>query len=107
MNVTVEPNDANRTLWIEADGDGMYTASEIQLNGANEKRLHQVMFKSLTRRELHAARPGALVHWRARRGDARDCGVHTGSVRDESRAARNDYLADSTRRDCAGAEGDV
>ena len=47
MNVTVEPNDANRTLWIEADGDGMYTASEIQLNGANEKRLHQVMFKSL------------------------------------------------------------
>jgi hypothetical protein len=48
MTVTVEPNDANRTLWIEADGEGMYTASEIQLNGANEKRLHQVMFKSLT-----------------------------------------------------------
>jgi hypothetical protein len=48
MNVTVEPNDANRTLWIEADGDGMYTASEIQLNGANEKRLHQVMFKGLS-----------------------------------------------------------
>ena len=40
-------NDANRTLWIEADGEGMYTASEITLNGANEKRLHQVMFKSL------------------------------------------------------------
>jgi hypothetical protein len=48
MTVTVEPDDANRTLWIEADGEGMYTASEIQLNGANEKRLHQVMFKSLS-----------------------------------------------------------
>ena len=48
LTVTVERNDANRTLWIEADGDGMYTASEIQLNGANEKRLHQVMFKSLS-----------------------------------------------------------
>src|SRR4030095_11894696 len=41
MTVTVERNDANRTLWIEADGEGMYTASEIPLNGANEKRLHQ------------------------------------------------------------------
>ena len=48
LTVTVEPNDANRTLWIEADGEGMYTAGEIPLNGANEKRLHQVMFKSLT-----------------------------------------------------------
>ncbi len=48
MTVAVEPNDANRTLWIEADGEGMYAASEITLNGANEKRLHQVIFKSLT-----------------------------------------------------------
>ena len=47
LTVAVEPNGANRTLWIEADGEGMYAASEIPLNGANEKRLHQVMFKSL------------------------------------------------------------
>jgi hypothetical protein len=47
LTVAVEPNDANRTLSIEADGEGMYTASEISLNGANEKRLHQVTFKSL------------------------------------------------------------
>ena len=47
LTVAVEPDDANRTLWIEADGEGMYAASEIPLNGANEKRLHQVMFKSL------------------------------------------------------------
>ena len=72
MTVTVEPNDANRTLWIEADGEGMYTASEITLNGANEKRLHQVMFKGPHRRALLDARPGALVNRRARHGDARD-----------------------------------
>ena len=47
MTVTVEPHDANRTLWIEADGDGIYRSSEIPLNGANEKRLHQVNFKGL------------------------------------------------------------
>ena len=47
LMVAVERNDANRTLWIEADGEGMYAASEIQLNGASEKRLHQVVFKSL------------------------------------------------------------
>ena len=48
LTVAVERNDANRTLSIEADGEGMYAASEISLNGANEKRLHQVMFKSLS-----------------------------------------------------------
>ena len=47
VTVTVERNDANRSLWIEADGEGMYRASEIQLDGANEKRLHQLMFKGL------------------------------------------------------------
>ena len=47
LTVAVEPNEANRTLTIEADGEGMFTASEISLNGANEKRLHQIMFKSL------------------------------------------------------------
>lgn len=47
LTVAVEQNAANRTLWIEADGEGMYAASEIQLNGASEKRLHQVRFKSL------------------------------------------------------------
>ena len=45
--VAVEPHDANRTLWIEADGESMYAASEIPLQGAAEKRLHQIMFKSL------------------------------------------------------------
>ena len=48
FTVTVEPNDANRTLRIEADSEGLYRASEIPLSGANEKRLHQIMFKNLT-----------------------------------------------------------
>lgn len=47
LTITVEPNDANRTLLIEADGESMYAASEISLDGANAKRLHQVVFKSL------------------------------------------------------------
>ena len=48
FTVAVEPNDANRTLRIEAESEGLYRASEIPLNGANEKRVHQIMFKNLT-----------------------------------------------------------
>ena len=48
FTVAVEPNDANRTLRIEAESEGLYRASEIPLSGANEKRLHQIMFKNLT-----------------------------------------------------------
>ena len=47
LTVAVEPNDANRTLRIEADSEGMFRSSEISLNGANEKRLHQIMLKGL------------------------------------------------------------
>ena len=48
FTVAVEPNDANRTLRIEAESEGLYRASEIPLSGANEKRLHQIMLKNLT-----------------------------------------------------------
>jgi hypothetical protein len=47
LTVAVEPNDANRTLRIEAESEGMFRSSEISLNGANEKRLHQIMLKNL------------------------------------------------------------
>ena len=30
MTVTVEPNDANRSLWIEADGEGMYEQARFR-----------------------------------------------------------------------------
>ena len=46
--VAVEPNDQNRLLWIEADSVDLYRASEIELQGAGEKRLHTVVFKNLS-----------------------------------------------------------
>jgi len=46
--VAVEPNAENRTLRVEADGDNMFCATEIQLQGAREQRLHTVEFKNLS-----------------------------------------------------------
>jgi len=46
--VAVEPHEANRALWIEADSGDLYRASEIALSGAGEKRLHSMVFKNLT-----------------------------------------------------------
>lgn len=45
--VAVEPDADNRTLRVAADGDDMFRASDVTLNGANEKRLHHVEFKNL------------------------------------------------------------
>ena len=46
--VAVEPDAVNRVLRVEADSDDMFRASEIVLNGADEKRLHTVTFKNLS-----------------------------------------------------------
>ena len=46
--VAVEPNSANRRLRVEADGDNMFRATEIELQGAGEQRLHTVEFKFLS-----------------------------------------------------------
>jgi hypothetical protein len=46
--VAVEPDSENRTLRVEADGDNMFCATEIQLAGAREQRLHTVEFKNLS-----------------------------------------------------------
>lgn len=46
--VAVEPHEANRVLWIEADSIDLYRASEVSLSGAGEKRLHTLAFKNLT-----------------------------------------------------------
>ena len=46
--VAVEPNAQNRRLRIEADGDNMFRSTEIELEGANEQRLHTVEFKNLS-----------------------------------------------------------
>jgi hypothetical protein len=45
--VAVEPSQDNRMLRIEAEGDDLFRASEVTLNGADEKRLHSFQFKNL------------------------------------------------------------
>jgi hypothetical protein len=45
--IAVEPNEANRRLRVEADGDSLFRSSELPLEGENGKRLHTVEFKNL------------------------------------------------------------
>lgn len=45
--VAVEPDSKNRVLRVAADGEEMYRASDLPLNGDKEKRLHFVQFKNL------------------------------------------------------------
>lgn len=45
--VAVAPESENRTLRIEAESEDMFRASEVSLNGADEKRLHTFTFKNL------------------------------------------------------------
>ena len=47
ITVAVEPDAANRVLRVEADGDRMYRATEVTLEGEGDKRLHSVEFKNL------------------------------------------------------------
>ena len=47
MVIAVEPDSQNRTLRVEADGDSMYTSTEIQLAGDREQRLHTIQFRDL------------------------------------------------------------
>jgi hypothetical protein len=48
MTIAVEPHQQNRLLRIEADSEGMYRATEVELAGETDKRLHLVEFKNLT-----------------------------------------------------------
>ena len=45
--VVVEPDEQNRMLLIEADGDRFYRASELTLSGAEDQRVHTLVFKNL------------------------------------------------------------
>jgi hypothetical protein len=47
ITVAVEPAEANRMLRIEADGETYYRASELTLSGAEDQRLHSLVFKNL------------------------------------------------------------
>ena len=45
--VVVDPHSANRTLRVELDGDDMFSASDITLEGDGEKRVHEIYFKDV------------------------------------------------------------
>lgn len=47
ITVAVEPDAANRSLRIEADGDRMYRSTEVDLEGVTDKRIHTFEFKNL------------------------------------------------------------
>jgi hypothetical protein len=47
ITVAVEPDAENRALRIEADSGDLFRASDITLDGADEKRLHSLEFKNL------------------------------------------------------------
>ena len=47
VTVAVEPDAQNRILRIEADSNQMFRASDISLDGADEKRIHTIQFKNL------------------------------------------------------------
>ena len=47
VTVAVEPNDDNRILRIEADGDLLFRSSDITLSGANAARLYSIYFNNL------------------------------------------------------------
>ena len=47
VTVVVEPHAANRTLRVELDGEGMFSSSDITLEGEGEKRLHEIYFRSV------------------------------------------------------------
>ena len=47
ITVAVEPDAKNRSLRIEADGERLFRASQLTLDGATEKRIHAVEFKNL------------------------------------------------------------
>ena len=47
VTVAVEPDQSNRSLRIEADGDRLFRSSEVSLDGNNGERLHTVEFKNL------------------------------------------------------------
>ena len=47
VTVAVEPHEANRTLRVEIDGDDMFRSSDVTLEGAAEKRFHEIQFRSV------------------------------------------------------------
>ena len=71
--VAVEPNEENRFLWVEAESDDLYRASEVPLDGVRESG-YTVSCSRACRGRVHAEGPGPLHVGSARSGDAFDRG---------------------------------
>ena len=48
ITIAVEPDGQNRSLRVEAESERMFRSSQINLDGANEKRIHTLEFKNLS-----------------------------------------------------------
>jgi hypothetical protein len=48
ITIAVEPDAENRSLRVEAESERMFRSSQINLDGANEKRIHTLEFKNLS-----------------------------------------------------------
>ena len=49
VTIAVEPDEANRTLVVEADGERLFRSSAVTLHGDKGQRLHTLEFKNLPR----------------------------------------------------------
>ena len=47
FTITIEPDERNRMLRLEADAGGYYRSTEATLEGAGQKRVHQIEFRNL------------------------------------------------------------
>jgi hypothetical protein len=47
VTIAVEPDERNRSLVIQADGDRLFRSSEVALEGDKGQRIHNVEFKNL------------------------------------------------------------
>ena len=61
VTVTVRPDQDNRTLVVQADGERLFRSSEVALEGENGRRVHTLEFKNLPagqyvlRAEVHSS----------------------------------------------------
>jgi hypothetical protein len=61
VTVAVQPDQANRTLVVQADSEKLFRSSDVTLEGENGQRLHTVEFKNLPagsyvlRAEVHSS----------------------------------------------------
>src|ERR671910_897955 len=49
VTVAVQPDEANRTLVVQADGERLFRSSAVSLEGDKGQRLHTLEFKNLPR----------------------------------------------------------